>query len=283
MVFDWDFSLTENADAFYVKSLPNAKVVRIMGLGGNDRIENDIYSGSETAISWIDGGDGNDTILGGFDSAADTILGGTGNDLLSAGALQTYMIQRAYPIQFSTYSKDRYYAATDLAKNVLLGGLGSDTLYGGLSDDLLIGGEGNDTVYGDVVGSESNRLDNNGSDTLIGGAGVDNLSGGAGANTFIFATSDSGVGKDKRDIITDFDFSVVGEVMDLSAIAGGTLSFVGTTAFNAINQVRYEMDFVNSTTIVKLNLDSDPKTTEMEIELTGFKNLTADDFVLVKA
>jgi hypothetical protein len=36
------------------------------------------------------------------------------------------------------------------------------------------------------------------------------------------------------------------------------------------------------TTIVKLNLDNDPKTTEMEIELTGFKNLTADDFVLVK-
>jgi hypothetical protein len=40
------------------------------------------------------------------------------------------------------------------------------------------------------------------------------------------------------------------------------------------------MDFGNNATIVKLNLDNDPKTTEMEIELTGFKNLTADDFVL---
>ncbi len=135
----------------------------------------------------------------------------------------------------------------------------------------LIGGAGNDTLSGHI-----------GNDILNGGMGVDNLNGGSGADTFIFTVIDSSVGIGNRDIITDFDVSVVGEVMDLSAIAGGTLSFVGTKAFSAINQVRYEMDFVNSTTIVKLNLDNDPKTTEMEIELTGFKNLTADDFVLVK-
>ncbi|MFI3122599.1 MAG: M10 family metallopeptidase C-terminal domain-containing protein, partial [Methylococcales bacterium] len=104
------------------------------------------------------------------------------------------------------------------------------------------------------------------------------LSGGSGADTFIFTLIDSGVGKGNRDIINDFDVSIVGEVMDLSAI--GNLNYIGTQTFSAINQVRYEMDFVNSTTIVKLNLDNDPKTTEMEIELTGFKNLTADDFVL---
>jgi hypothetical protein len=82
-------------------------------------------------------------------------------------------------------------------------------------------------------------------------------------------------------VITDFDVSS-GDAFNFSAIASGKLSYIGTKVFSATNQVRTEVDFVHSTTIVKLNLDSDLTTPEMEIELTGFKNLTADDFVLVK-
>lgn len=292
MIFDWDFSQTEADDNLDIVNLPNAKNIRIMGLAGNDTI----HGGS--AVRWIDGGEGNDSILGG-DGTADTLLGGVGDDLLSAGA-----------------SQSDYYAEHDSAKNVLSGGLGNDTLIGGIFDDLLIGGIGDDKIYGDAVGGYiyqigngndtliggagndtlfdlegNNSLDGGagsdairgggGSDTLIGGTEVDTITGDGGADTFIFVKGDSGVGKGNRDI-TDFDFSVAGEVMDLSAIADGKLTYEAMKPFSAINQVRYEMDFVTTTTIVKLNLDNDPKTTEMEIELTGFKNLTADDFVLVK-
>lgn len=125
-------------------------------------------------------------------------------------------------------------------------------------------------------------MSGSGNDTIIGGVGIDYLYGFGGLNIFLFNKNDSGVGKNNRDIIADFDVSS-GDIIDLRAIANGKLSYIGTQAFSAINQVRYEMDFVNTTTIVKLNLDNDPKTTEMEIELTGFKNLTADDFVLVKS
>ncbi|MEI7795711.1 MAG: calcium-binding protein [Methylococcaceae bacterium] len=301
MVFDWDFSQTENAETLDLSSLPSAINVRIMALGGNDTLQ-----GGGT-VRWIDGGEGNDSILGG-DGTADTLLGGAGDDFLSAGGYSVYSSNNGNSSFWG-------YSGNDSAKNVLSGGLGNDTLTGGTVDDVLIGGEGNDILYGagtspdfsiaqaityakgngndTLIGSAGNDtlIGSAGNDTLNGGTGVDNLNGGAGADTFVFAKGDSGVGVPvvekgvtvaKRDVITDFDVPS-GDALDLSAIAGGNLNYVGMKPFSAINQVRYEMDFVNTTTIVKLNLDNDPKTTEMEIELTGFKNLTADDFVLVKA
>ena len=323
MVFDWDFSQTENAETLDLSSLPSAINVRIMALGGNDTLQ------GGNAVRWIDGGDGNDSILG-SDSASDTLLGGEGDDLLSAGSYSQY-VSSSY-LQYGSYGAvipvyDNSYSYSDTAtKGVLSGGLGNDTLFGGTADDVLIGGEGDDKIYGDAVNSSFGYVSGNGNDTLIGGAGndtmfgyegnnslnggagndaissgggndtliggtgVDSISGGGGVDIFIFAKGDSGVGVPvvekgvtvaKRDVITDFDVPS-GDALDLSAIAGGSLSYQAMKPFSGNNQVRYDFDFATSTTIVKLNLDNDPKTTEMEIELTGFKNLTADDFVLVK-
>lgn len=55
------------------------KTVNIEGGAGNDSI-----TGSATKVNTLNGGEGNDTIVGG--SAADTIMGGDGNDIISGGA-----------------------------------------------------------------------------------------------------------------------------------------------------------------------------------------------------
>ena len=300
MVFDFDLSLTDGADKVDVSAF-TAKAVRLLALGGDDTIQkSNRYDG---IVRWIDGGDGNDSIKGGY--KADTLLGGTGDDSLdSTGEYQDYMGHAYY----------------DSVKNVLSGGTGNDTLYGGRGGDILIGGEGNDLLKGEQGGNDSfygglgddsiqagggdeyatvidSGIGNDtikassGNDTINAGAGVDLITGGGGADIFIFAKGDSGIGepvvvkKDvtavQRDKITDFE--VGSDIFDFSAISNGKLSYIGTAAFSGNNQVRYELDFVHSITVVKLNLDNDPKTTEMEIELTGFKNLTADDFVLVKS
>ncbi len=288
MVFDWDFSQTENAETLDLSSLPSAINVRIMALAGNDTLQ------GGSAVRWIDGGEGNDSIFGG-DNTADTLLGGAGDDWLGAGTYyNTYSGSSDYNSVNTYIGYDRF---NDSAKNVLSGGLGNDKLYGATADDVLIGGAGDDLIYSYsgndmLMGGAGNDalFGYEGNDTLNGGTGVDNFNGGGGADTFVFAKGDSGVGVPvvekgvtvaKRDVITDFDVPS-GDALDLSAIAGGSLSYQAMKPFSGNNQVRYDFDFATSTTIVKLNLDNDPKTTEMEIELTGFKNLTADDFVLVK-
>jgi len=285
LVFEFDFSLTKDADTFDIAVLPNAKTARILALGGDDSIQ------GGTAARWIDGGAGNDVIVGG--QLNDTLLGGVGNDSLDSGepldptgiigleaiapdkngiyhyqsdwtkVLQTFSTSTSlnfnnayadYKDYGDATAKISTYPSIDPAAH-------TNVLSGGAGDDVLVGRWG--------------------SESLIGGGGVDNLSSGGGADTFIFVKGDSGVGAGNRDVITDFDVSS-GDAFNFSAITSGKLSYIGTKVFSATNQVRTEVDFVHSTTIVKLNLDSDLTTTEMEIELTGFQNLTADDFVLVK-
>ena len=64
----------------------------------------------------VDGGDGNDTILG--DMGADTLIGGDGNDILTGAA----------------------------GRDVVLGGDGNDGVNGNGSFDTLAGGEGTDNI-----------------------------------------------------------------------------------------------------------------------------------------
>lgn len=95
-------------------------IVSIYGEAGDDIIRR------EGERSYIDGGEGADTIIagfgadtitGGWDDAADSIEGGHGNDLLTGGG----------------------------GNDTLRGGQGADTLDGGAGTDLLDGGQGDDT------------------------------------------------------------------------------------------------------------------------------------------
>jgi Ca2+-binding RTX toxin-like protein len=98
----------------------------------------------------------------------------------------------------------------------LIGGNGSDNLFGSYADEVLRGnngddraraGSGNDTLYGgngnDALGGDAGNdqlFGERGDDRLYGGAGDDALTGGQGADLFIFDNS----GATGNDAILDF-------------------------------------------------------------------------------
>ena len=103
------------------------------------------------------------------------------------------------------------YAGEDL----MLGGLGGDTLNGSSGNDTLIGGAGADTLNGDndadvlIGGTGADTLNGgSGNDTLIGGTGDDTLDGGYGDDVYVFG---AGAG---HDIITQYDPSAASSYTD---------------------------------------------------------------------
>ena len=117
--------LGNGALILYSSFLSGVNRLRLFGPGQVNQIA--VYGGpgrdtiqaiGVTTPVWIDGGEGNDVILGG--AAGDVLLGGPGNDTLwGAGG-----------------------------DDVLLGGDGNDVLWGGAGRNLLIGGEGRDVLFG---------------------------------------------------------------------------------------------------------------------------------------
>jgi Ca2+-binding RTX toxin-like protein len=124
----------------------DVKSLKVNGLSGNDNIS----FGSTTIGATVDGGDGNDVLLG--TANADTIAGGKGNDYIFAGGGND-----------SVSGGD--------GNDVIIGGKGNDTIRGGAGNDVLIGAEGDDQLFGDA-----------GNDPLIGAAGNDKIDGGAGVD-----------------------------------------------------------------------------------------------------
>ena len=124
--------------------------------------------------------------------------------------------------------------AGDRRDNVLEGGAGNDTLYGGPGggDDLMLGATGNDTIYG-----------GQGADILDGGTGNDLLIGGPGADIFVFAPGhgedtirDFASGEDRIDLSAfgldenyqpDLSLRGGGILLDLTDVDGGGVLLAG--------------------------------------------------------
>jgi Ca2+-binding RTX toxin-like protein len=256
-------------DALYAEGLPGEPLPLFAGLNtleggaGNDTLlggqaadrldggkGDDSLEGGE-GNNWLAGGKGNDTLTGG--SSDDTLLGGEGNDSLTAGE----------------------------GSNRLDGGDGNDTLTAGTGADTLLGGEGADSL---IAGEGNNSIDGghgadslttgSGNDFLRGGAGADTLTSGSGRDVLVIGRGDTGIGE--RDLITDFDPSA--DRFDLRDL--GTLTWNGPAAFTAGLQARYTVDFANNRSLVQINLDDNPATSELDIELTGFFPLNASHFIL---
>ncbi|MGB7318932.1 MAG: Hint domain-containing protein, partial [Planktotalea sp.] len=100
----------------------------------------------------VDGGAGNDTILGGDDD--DTISGGNGDDVLDGGI-----------------DDDLIFGGNGFDE--IFGGDGSDTIDAGASDDTITGGAGADSIFG-----------GNGQDSIIGATAGDTIDGGEGPTDF---------------------------------------------------------------------------------------------------
>ena len=139
---------------------------------------------TETDGNYIDGGEGNDSILS-----------GTGNDLARGGGGDDMLIgMKGDDALFGDSGNDRLYgdSATDeqidnwhnyndtkiedQGRDTLDGGAGNDGPFGLGNDDALFGGDGDDRLYGDLYISR----DGSGVGTSPSGGGNDLLDGGAG-------------------------------------------------------------------------------------------------------
>lgn len=160
-------------------------------------------------------------------------------------------------------------------------GSGADYVLGNRGNDILSGGSGNDVLWGDEGADKLDGGTEN--DRLIGGLGRDTLTGSRGKDVFVFDTGDTRASKSTADYITDFSGSL-GDRIDLRAIDANVkksgnqaFSFIGTKAFTAAGQVRYEK--TASDTYILFNTDADASA-EGVIRLKGAMDLQKGWFVL---
>ena len=174
--------------------------ITITGLGGDDYI---FVSGGIYSSANIDGGDGNDTLVG--DYGNDTLLGGAGDDVLTGHGGNDRLVGGAGNDILHGHAGNDW-LVSDAGSDVLVGGLGTDTvdysartaaltvrldnrandgeagetgnvfndierIVGGSGNDLLVGNRRNNVIYG-----------GEGDDSLYGGFGRDRLIPGAGTN-----------------------------------------------------------------------------------------------------
>lgn len=217
----------------------------------------------------LDGGSGNDTILGGVNDEyiaggldSDSLSGGGGDDTIDAGEANDTVRGGAGADQLNggsgldllDYSLSAAGVMVDLASGDVAGGdslddeiLGfewvqgsgyADTLLGDGLANRLAGGTGADRIGGglgaDLLsgGRGGDSLSGgNGADTLVGGLGADTLAGGAGVDRFVYgATAESGAAQ--RDVIVDFTKGQ--DRIDLSAIDANAVGGTANDAFTLL-------------------------------------------------
>ncbi len=156
--------------------------------------------------------------------------------------------------------------------NHITGSAVADALSGASSADFIVGGAGSDWLSA-----------GGGNDVILSGAGRDYVTGGSGTDYFMYASvAETGIGA-TSDLITDFQVGV--DKIYLAALQGlpnlaadDHWHFVGKKYFTgAALEIRTYAS--GSNTIVAFDLDGDMKA-DMEIELSGTRNLTADDFLI---
>ncbi len=212
---------------------------------------------NSTAVTTLNGGGSNDTVLGtdGPDliltlAGADSISGNGGSDtVVSGGGMDTISGGEGADNLNGQNGNDLIYG--DAGNDVLVGGADSDSIYGGVGNDFvsgqsesgfLVGGDGNDTVQGnaaaDTLQGESgdDRLyglqgndvisAGDGADSLLGGFGNDSLDGGAGTDTLQGDlgndTLDGGADSDRINEVLDTNLSIVGISITPNALGADT-------------------------------------------------------------
>jgi len=181
----------------------NATKINLDGGAGNDRLLGNVG----TVPNFFNAGAGNDFMV--FGSTGDTLIGsGEGNDTISCTTVN-------FTGTGNTASTPNI-ISDSLGNNLITGGSGSDLITTGSGNDILIGGlqgdpstdtldggAGDDSLYGDF--GDDNLIGADGNDTLIGGPGADTLTGGNGSDYFVFFNSgEGGTIAGKIDGIVDF-------------------------------------------------------------------------------
>lgn len=200
--------------------------------GDGNELNNIIRNDRPDGGAWIDGADGNDTLLGGDgwdafsfsqgsgDYGNDVVDGGGGVDALRTGSHSAVVIDfRDGTVagggasgSGSVTFENIEHAAGGAFDDLLIANDAGVTLYGGDGDDTLRGGAGDDYLASDYDGTDTpqspfvagndrvyggagnDRIATaGGNDILDGGAGDDTLEGGSGNDTLYWHASDSRV------------------------------------------------------------------------------------------
>lgn len=178
-----------------IEAITAAGFANVKISGSSDADALDFAAVALTGITLIDGGDGNDTIVG--SAGDDVVVGGAGADLLSGGdGTDTLSYENASGV------------SVDLAAGT---GAGSEAAGDQLNGfENVIGSDQADTLIGDAGGN-----------LLSGGEGDDSLAGGDGDDRFRFAGAAAGfdaiAGGDGADTI---EAAADGTVIGLRSIAG---------------------------------------------------------------
>jgi serralysin len=195
----------------------------------------------------LKGGGGDDTLAG--DAGADVLKGGAGNDALDGGADDDVLKGgEGNDVLSDTSGNDKFWGGSGddtitggNGLNAIYGGRGDDTLAGGGGIDLIYGGNGNDVIYGDkgkdvLYGGDGNDvIDGGGKDDVIhGGGGNDIMTGSSGADIFVF-TQRAG-----DDVITDFTNN--SDKLDLSGFGIASAADVVAASSTVTGGVLIDLD-----------------------------------------
>ena len=184
-------------------------IENVLGGGGNDILH------GNTSDNLIEGGDGQDTILGlagnddlfgGTGLEGDTILGGDNDDLIEGGGGGDVLRGEAGDDTLS-YSTDTTGVSVRLWNNTAMDGdaqgdfiSGFENLQGGWGDDLLhgdgtsneiSGGAGDDYLFA-LAGADT-IMGGDGDDSVFGAGGADDMNGGLGRDLLSYSTGSTGV------------------------------------------------------------------------------------------
>jgi len=175
---------------------------------------NDLIIGGNTAFQSLNGGGGNDTIIG--SGLTDLIDGGAGDDAMSGGAGDdTYRASSALDVVFEgagggtdrVIASASYYLYANVEDLELVGpaqfGVGNELanrITGNGGANLLLGGGGDDQIGGGDGGDSI--FGEAGNDLIHGGSGIDYLVGGAGSDMIDGSyDADAIYGEDGDDIL----------------------------------------------------------------------------------
>lgn len=252
-------------------------VTMLANAGSTNRIVNGPEGqivGGATAI-WSEFGA--DTVINTGSILGDVLLGGEDDTIRNDGTM-TGVINLGE-------GADKYVSTErGLALSVVLGGTGDDVLIGGDLAETLSGQGDNDVIYSgggeDLVrGGAGNDLIRTGAgeDRVIGGTGRDLMYGGADIDTFVFEGAEDSVVGSQRDQIRDFESGI--DLIDISALAGSTFTFVGSSGFSGTGPEVRVVATATGHGLMSVDVDGD-RSTDMQLLIFNETNLSEGDFVL---
>jgi Ca2+-binding RTX toxin-like protein len=231
-----DFVLTDTRlSGLGNDSLSDVEIVTLTGGVGNNLID---ASAVATIATVLDGGDGNDTLMGG--ALGDRISGGVGNDVVNAGDGDDTVDGNAGNDTLEGGAGTDIIEVTSGGNQTItaISTVGSSTdEYSGFEGALLMGDDGPNVLDASLATLNVTILGGGGDDTLIGGLGDDSIDGGdgtdvltlAGTNIILTNSGFSGTGSDQvANVEGIFLTAGVGNSrLDASAYTLGPVTLVG--------------------------------------------------------